>query len=104
GNVPATSALEFSLRGGGKLQIDLDPPCSLANEHGTLRVQLAKDRIKAGTSAFAFTVRSGAGVKLAATPEALAPYTLSPGKDWVAFTPTGTMKGNVVGLGDWLDK
>jgi len=105
GESTPASKITFKLKDVGDVAVVLDPPCPLHIEHNNLRVMLAKDLLKKGSSTVQMTVTAPSRMAFLARPEEGERFvrTLA-GPDWFPFTPQNDTGPGVINFNDWLDR
>ena len=86
------------------MEITLDPPLEV-NGHGDLRIRLAAEALKAGSTRAKLTWSFPADASLLLKESDVMKYapTLTT-RDWFAHQPTGDVGKSAIGAEEWLDK
>lgn len=101
---PTTTKAVLKLEQAGDVGVAFEPPCGVAFDKD-LRVLLAKDMFKAGSSTVTLTVTLPAEAAVLARPEDLERLTATmAGQDWFTFQPSDDLGPSVIGMEDWLEK
>jgi hypothetical protein len=88
----------------GDVTATFDPPIPVGAD-GDLRIKLASDTFKAGTSTIHVTFTFPEAMSFAATDDALKPFIQEVARpDWFPFVPKDFSSPSVIGMEDWLDK
>ncbi len=88
----------------GAVEITLDPPLEV-NGHGDLRIRLAAETLKAGSTRAKLTWTFPSDTALLLKQSDVmqyAPTLTTP--DWFAYQPTGDVGKSAIGAAEWLDK
>jgi hypothetical protein len=103
-SAPATAQADLAFDQGGKITMQIDPPCPIAFDN-RMRVVLASDQFRQGKHRVTLTLTFPQDVAFHVTQADLDQYrrTLA-GPDWFAFRPAKQVVPGVIDVDGWLDR
>jgi len=105
GDIAATAKVRFAFKDGAELTATFDPPCPLQMVEGGVRVLLAADTFKQGSSTVTMTLAAPGDLSFVADEQGKQAFLKSIADDtWYPFTAQGQPGPSVIGMENWLDK
>jgi hypothetical protein len=101
---PAITSLIFHVKDAGDVVAKFDPAIGIALENGSVRIQLAADKLPAGSHSQTMSLTFPGPVELLDTQQQAGALTkVMAGDGWYAWQPTNNPAQGEIGMEGWLD-